>query len=39
MLLYFFIEVVMNSLMEGAFTSVYVPGSTPHPLLKALFPY
>jgi hypothetical protein len=38
-LLYLFIEVVMNSLMEGAFTSVYVPGSTPHPLPKAVIPY
>jgi hypothetical protein len=37
-LLYFFIEVVMNSLIEGAFTSVYFPGSTPHPLPKAVIP-
>jgi hypothetical protein len=29
-LLYLFIEVVMNSLMEGAFTSVYTPGLSPH---------
>ena len=38
-LLYLFIEVVMNSLMEGAFTSVYVPGSPPHPLPKTVIPY
>ncbi len=38
-LLYLFIEVLMNSLMEGAFTSVYVPGLTPHPLPKAVIPY
>jgi hypothetical protein len=29
-LLYLFIEVVMNSLMEGAFTSVYIAGLVAH---------
>jgi hypothetical protein len=39
-LLYLFIEVVMNSLMEGAFTSVNTVGSvSPHPHPKAVIPY
>jgi hypothetical protein len=39
-LLYLFIEVVMNSLMEGAFTSVYILGGTPHSFgPKDVIPY